>query len=396
MDLLSVNAENLFSYINQQQYNLENLASQSLSRGIDLYMEKNYKEAAKEFKRAVGLSFNSSLSADASNYLAMTYLKLSDTKKAIETYKNSINLNPQRDDIHITLGNLYYSMERYVDAEKEYEQAVKLNPSSDNQVALGMAYINTGRYTEAETIFNKLLRMEPQRPDGNYGLGLIYSKKGEYASAISQFLNAIDIQDGFYDAYAELGYAYADSGDMEKAQELVNFLEDNSAELADTLSRYMYKVDPPKMLYAYSGESTFLYKLGKKTPVALLDSYLINPSTSKYFTMVFQFDKEMDKSSVENRLSWEITRSYRSGPGQAYNFNEAIPSTEAEIEKYPINVFYDTDTLTATVKFEVSQNTSSDATIDPSHIEFKFTGKDKYGLSMNSSYDQFIGFSGVV
>jgi hypothetical protein len=40
MDLLSVNAENLFSYINQQQYNLENLASQSLSRGIDLYMEK--------------------------------------------------------------------------------------------------------------------------------------------------------------------------------------------------------------------------------------------------------------------------------------------------------------------------------------------------------------------
>jgi tetratricopeptide (TPR) repeat protein len=135
----------------------------------------------------------------------MTYLKLSDTKKAIETYKNSINLNPQRDDIHITLGNLYHSMERYVDAEKEYEQAVKLNPSSDNQVALGMAYINTGRYTEAETIFNKLLRMEPQRPGGNYGLGLIYSysKKGEYASAISQFLNAIDIQDGFYDAYAE-------------------------------------------------------------------------------------------------------------------------------------------------------------------------------------------------
>lgn len=80
----------------------------------------------------------------------------------------------------------------------------------------------------------------------------------------------------------------------------------------------------------------------------------------------------------------------------AYNFNEAIPSTEAEIDKYPINVFYDADTLTTALKFEISQNASSDATIDPSHIEFKFTGQDKYGLSMNSSYDQFIGFSGVV
>jgi len=133
--------------------------------------------------------------------------------------------------------------------------------------------------------------------------------------ASSRIKKAIDIQDDFYDAYAELGYAYADSGNMEKAQEIVNFLEDNSAEPADTLSRYMYKVDPPKMLYAYSGESAFLYKLGKETPVALLDSYLIDANASKDFTMVFQFDKEMDKSSVENRFNWEITRSYRSGPG---------------------------------------------------------------------------------
>ena len=396
MDVFSsVNAENLFSYINQRQNSLENLDRQSLSKGIDRYMEKNYSEAVKEFKRSVGLSFNSPLSADASNYLAITYLKLNDTKNAIKTYEQSINLNPQRDDIRITLGNLYYSEERYDDAGKEYEEAVRLNPSANNYVSLGMAYMNTGRYSEAENIFNKVLRMEPQRPDGNYGLGLIHSKKGEYDAAVSQFQQAIDIKDDFYNAYSELGYAYADSGEMEKAQEMVDFLEDESPGLADTLSRYMYKVDPPKMLFAYAGASTFLYKLNQGAPVALLDSYLIDADTSKNFTMVFQFDKEMDKSSVENRFNWEIGRSSRSGPGQAYNFNNSIPSTEAEIDKYPVNVFYDQDTLTATVKFKISQNASSDATIDPSHIEFKFTGKDSYGLSINSNYDQFIGFSGM-
>ena len=161
MDVFSsVNAENLFSYINQRQNSLENLARQSLSKGIDRYMEKNYSEAVKEFKRSVGLSFNSPLSADASNYLAITYLKLNDTKNAIKTYEQSINLNPQRDDIRITLGNLYYSEERYDD------------------------------------------------------------------DAVSQFQQAIDIKDDFYNAYSELGYAYADSGEMEKAQEMVDFLED--------------------------------------------------------------------------------------------------------------------------------------------------------------------------
>lgn len=397
MDVFSaVSAENLFSYINQRQNSLENLAGQSLSKGIDLYMEKNYKGAVKEFKRSVGLSFNTSLSADASNYLAMTYLKLNDTTNAIKTYEQSINMNPQRDDIRITLGNLYYSEQRYDEAGKEYEEAVRLNPSANNHVSLGMAYINTERYSEAENIFNKVLRMEPQRPDGNYGLGLIHSKKEEYEDAVSQFLRAIDINDEFYAAYSELGYAYADLGDMEKAQEMVDFLEDESPDLADTLSRYMYKVDPPKMLFAYAGTSTFLYQLNPGAPAALLDSYLIDADTSKNFTMVFQFDKEMDRSSVENTLNWEISRSYRSGPGQAYNFNKPIPSTEVALNKYPVNVFYDQDALTATVKFKISQNSSADATIDPSHIEFKFTGKDRYGLSIDSSYDQFIGFSGIV
>jgi len=40
MDVFSsVNAENLFSYINQRQNSLENLDRQSLSKGIDRYME---------------------------------------------------------------------------------------------------------------------------------------------------------------------------------------------------------------------------------------------------------------------------------------------------------------------------------------------------------------------
>jgi len=48
-----------------------------------------------------------------------------------------------------------------------------------------------------------------------------------------------------------------------------------------------------------------------------------------------------------------------------------------------------------TIIFTVQQNATADDTTDPSHIEFKFTGKDIYGNSMDDKFDQYIGFSGV-
>jgi hypothetical protein len=156
-------------------------------------------------------------------------------------------------------------------------------------------------------------------------------------------------------------------------------------ELADTLSRYMYKVDSPKIMFAYA-TSDFNYHLPWKTPLSSLDAYLETPNAEKTFKMVFQFDKEMDRKSVENVLNWNIGRSTQSGPGQAYNFGRPIADT----------VYYDADNLTATVYFTIQQNAAGDGTIDPSHVEFKFSGKDIYGLSMNSEFDQLTGFSGIV
>ena len=74
--------------------------------------------------------------------------------------------------------------------------------------------------------------------------------------------------------------------------------EGQGMDLADSLARYMYKVDPPKIAFAYA-ESTLPYLLPAKTPVVALDAYLTTPGAGKTFTMKFQFDKAMDRESVE-------------------------------------------------------------------------------------------------
>jgi tetratricopeptide (TPR) repeat protein len=304
-------------------------------------------------------------------------------------------LNPFAESTHSELGNLYFALGRYEEAEKEYKELVKLNSDSVNNYALGQVYLATERYDEAEDIFNKIRRMAPEKIDGYYGLGMTYSDQGRYEEAIAQFEEALARDRNLYEAHAEIGYAYADMGQMDMAQAQLDLLEQADSDLADPLDRYMYRVDPPKIRFASAFHSSFPYSKPFKTAVSSLDSYLANADAEKQFTMVFHFDKAMDQESVQNPVNSKIGRSTSSQPGQIYNYGLSIPSTEIKVSSIPNNVIWDAENMTATVRFTIRQNATADGTIDPSHIEFKFTGKDIYGNSMDEDFDQFMGFSGV-
>ena len=145
-------------------------------------------------------------------------------------------------------------------------------------------------------------------------------------------------------------------------------------------------------MLAYA-DSKFPYFLPPKTEVAALNSYMANANASQTFSIRFQFNKEMDRDSVENVLNWAITRSQESGPGMRYNMGFSVPATEATISAIPTGVYYDEKRKTATVRFDIHQNSDANATIDPSHLLFSFRGQDTDGNTMNPDFDQFMGFS---
>lgn len=394
MDSLSgVFSDALFSATYPQLQHLDQLSQKALSRGIELYINGDYEKAVREFQRSVGLSPSSEYTDEASDYLARAYLKLGETEKAISTYKKSISLNPTRDDIHITLGNLYFSLDRHEEAEKEYKEAVRINPSANNYFALGQAYLYLDRLSEAESTFNRVRSLDPKKATGDYGLGLTYSRQGRYDKAIEHFERAIRLENDFYDGYAEIGYAYVDMGEREEAEKILEFLEEKDPSLAATLSVYIYQKDPPNFSIVYYPQGFGAYPA--KTPLSNLNSYLANANASKIFTLKISFDKEMNRESVENLANWRISRASGSGPGEAYNFGMSIPLTEVTLPVLPTNIYYDSETWTAKVKFTVTQNATADGTIDPSHIEFKFMGKDLYDNKMDTSGDQYCFFSGI-
>jgi len=387
-------ADALFSAMTIRQTGLESLANNALSNGINQYTHKDYEGAFKAFKQSIAFSPYSDYAPDAAKYMAMSFQKLGDTSGAIKAYTDAIELNKERDDLYLGLGNLYYSEGKYTDARDAYAKAVDIYPSETNLFSLGQANLSLEKYGEAENQYNQIIRISPDSHSGYYGLGQALSKQGEYEKAIEAFETALSKKIDFYDAYAEIGYAYADMGDIDSAQTILGRLEDLDASLADTLNRYIYKTKAPQFSFVHS-ESTFQYRLSINNQVASLDSYLANAGTSKTFTMKFQFDKEMDRESVESLYNWSISRSSLGGPGANYNFGLQVPNTENVISPIPEYIFYDPEKLTATVFFSVRQNAGANATIDPSHIKFQFKGTDAYGTAMDPEADEFMGFNGI-
>ena len=303
-------------------------------------------------------------------------------------------MNSTDDRLFLDMGNLLFAEDRHGEALGAFETAVRLYDDSTNRFSLGQAYLKLERYNEAAFQFEKIAQMGGDYSrNGYYGLGLTYRAQGKYDEAADYFQRAFDEDNEFYEAYAEIGYTYAEAGDMDKAQAIQAELEYMDEDAADLLDSYINSATEPRIVFAYA-DSTFQYYRTAKTSVSAMDSYLENAGASKLFTMQFQFNKEMDRESVENILNWSITRSSESGPAMAYNMNMGIPSTEIGLQQYPTSVYYDENTWTATIRFNVTQNEDADGTIDPEHIVFAFSGMDADGNEMDEDFDQYMAFCG--
>lgn len=388
-------ANDLFSALRADSTSLENLSSQFLQVGIEQHFNGDYKEAAKSFEAAINISPQSEYTSQTAQYLSQAYLKLDQPDKAIAAYKKIISMNPTNSDIRSQYGQLLYSEERYDEAVVQYKAAMELDPSNaNNRYSYGEALLKVKNYAEAEYQFQQVKRMDPTSYAGDYGLGKTYAQSGDYDRAIRHFEAALRLNPEFHDARAEIGYAYADDGNIAKAKEVLGKLEKLDDALAKTLKEQIDQKEPPRISTALA-DSTFPYNLTMGLQVSAIDEYLKNEGASASVTMKFRFSKDMDIASIENRLNWTISRASSYNLAETYNYGEVIPDTEVLLSPLPDYVLYDPETRTATVGFTIRQNeTEANGTIDPSHIVFSFNGTDVNGIAIDSSADQYSGFSG--
>uniref|UniRef100_C6E7H4 TPR repeat-containing protein n=1 Tax=Geobacter sp. (strain M21) TaxID=443144 RepID=C6E7H4_GEOSM len=382
--------DDMFSTLASQESQRAQLANGALSSGLAFYQKKDYARATSELKRAISMD---PTNTQAYKYLAGAYQAQGKTDEAIKTYKYSLALDPTQASVHTSLGNVYLQQKKYNLAEREFKDAGKLDPTDTlAPYTLGQLYVQTERYGEAEAQFKKVSRMAPTDPNPYYSLGAVYNKEGKYADAVKQLTQAVKLRPKMEAAHFELGVAYAALGDTTNAQKEVDTLTRLNAAQGALLQ---LTIAQPKFVAAGGGETdTFTAALGAGTDLGLTmlgaDPVTTQPIQSKQFSLTFYFDSAMDAASVQDTSNWTISKATGGAAGYYNNLQPVVP-TEAYIPQNPTSVTYDPEKRSATVTFLLSQNDTGDATIDPSHMVFKFSGTDARGKVMDPAADEFDG-----
>lgn len=368
-----------------QRANLANYAIQQAAR----YLQNDNQDAAmKEFKKA--LAFDSE-NYTAHKYIGNIYLSQGKTKEAIKEFKENVRLQPLSVNSLVDLGNAYIQDKNYTEAEKNLKKAARMDPLNPvPDYTLGHVYLNTGRLNEAEAQFKKTQKISPR--DGNvyYSLGMVYNKQEKYEDAVKNLEKALAFKKSFPDANFELGMAYNALGENDKAQKQVSILKTTNYKLSKDLAEIINK---PKIVTMDTSKSGgFVEILGAGTQLYALDASLLQAGASKEFSVMFTFSNKMDIASITNPSNWSITKA-KGGVAGYYNNSMPYNPRDAAPPSVPLSVTYDDMTQTATVKFRIAQNAEGNATIDPSHLVFKFMGKDAAGRKMDSSADEYNGFA---
>jgi len=393
---ISTSIDKLFSALSSQQDTRTSLATTMLSTAISYLEDGKYTQAVQAFRASISYNPTSTDSTDAYNYLATAYLKLGKNSDAIRAYKASLYIDNSQAETHVNLANIYTSQNQNTEAEKEYKAAENADKTEVlAPYTYGLFLLKNDRASEAVTELNKASKLEAN--DGNiaYALGSAYNKLGRYSEAETQLKKAIRYKgEDFYTAQYELGNAYIGLGDKDavtKQVEILRAAETTSTEEdADTLEE---AISQPKMTSKVAAGSDLLTWFGAHTPLYFLDESLATPNTSQDFSMQFQFDSEMDVGSVMNIANWSITKA--NGVTEGFYNNGVILSNKNDVGVTPLpkRVMYDPTTQQATITFSISQNAEGNGTIDPSHLVFKFMGKDTGGKTMDSSADEYDGFA---
>lgn len=387
-DLFS-SADALFSVNDNAQAQRSQVAQYTLNKAATYWSANKTDEAIKEFKKVLGFDPQN---ADAYASLGQIYQAKGNTAEAIKYFKTAVQLDRTSVTAHNNLGNVYLQAKQYTNAEKEFKTSAKMDPINPlADYTLGILYTQTERFGEAEAQFNKVAKVSPR--DGNvpYSLGVLYNKMGRPEDAVIKLEKALTLKKDFPAANYELGAAYVKLGETDKAVEQLSILDTKQSSLANDLS---YILNKPKMLYMdASNNKGFNQLLGARTPLWMLDPTLLTaPDASKKVSVSIAFNNKMDIASVMNPANWEISRA-KSTEGGYYNSSMPATSTEVSIPKRPFSITYNPETQQASVTFTVQQNAAGDATIDPSHLVFKFIGKDSSGRQMDASGDQIDGYA---
>jgi len=143
--------------------------------------------------------------------------------EAISEFNNAIKINPSSANAYYGLGFIYDKKGDLDKAVANFTKAIEIDPAlTDAYYNRGFAYYKKGAFDQSISDYGKVIELSPNSADAFYGRGLVYSKKGNLDQAIADFNKAIEVRPAFALAYDALAVAYFSKKDYLKTLANVN------------------------------------------------------------------------------------------------------------------------------------------------------------------------------
>jgi serine/threonine protein kinase/Flp pilus assembly protein TadD len=182
-----------------------------------LLYDWNWKEAEREFKRAIELSPSYASAHDGYGF----YLKaVGRFDEAIEKGKQVQRLDPLSPFAHVSLGYAYYFARDYDKAIEECSKALELDKYSTSAYRnLGLAYLQQGDLDGAIAALNKAVTFSGGGPAFESYLGFACALAGKQTEALEVLANLQEIAGRQYVSAYSVAMIYLGLGDTDKTFE---------------------------------------------------------------------------------------------------------------------------------------------------------------------------------
>jgi tetratricopeptide (TPR) repeat protein len=250
-----------------------------------------YPEAAPVFDEAVTLAPNdASLSLDYTE-AALDAHDLPKVRRLAQQLLSSFpagSRDKRVPKLNWLLGQALLGMDDNVGARKQFEQAIVLEPSFDNQYALGQAYLALLDKDSASKLFVKMLAQFGNSARIHMQFGLAFAKAEFAEEAIPEFKKVLAMDPTMRDAHYCLGAAYLSrSGDTAFPQAEAEFHKELALHPDDFFSYYELGYEAMKLHRQEEAVSD------------LSRAALLNPRSDDTFLLLGELFGDMNRTADE-------------------------------------------------------------------------------------------------
>src|SRR5437879_2288289 len=135
-------------------------------------MGQDYKNAAKEFARAIELNPRLPL---AHRLYGRVLLVQSNVPQSIDAFRGELAIDPNDYDSHLMVSVLLKQEKEYDEALQHLKRALEIRPDAPGaRYQLGSLYLATGDLAKAQRILEELLKESPDFVEAHVSLATVY------------------------------------------------------------------------------------------------------------------------------------------------------------------------------------------------------------------------------